>query len=125
MASTSTNKFVRFWQGVWTWLKANPGALLVALGTAIGAFVIYKSKDNTVTDIHDAIGVGAVLGKMKADAKRAEEIKAGAAAKEAELSQLEEKIKDSKRRVVEISEGKPLKELTDDEIAKKFTDSGI
>jgi len=107
------------------WLRDNPWAIIVALAGVFGAYRIVKSKNNKISTLQDAVAVQATLKQMSADKAKAEVLKQQADAREGEVQELESKIEASKRRVLEIHEGKPVKEATDEEVAGLFGRSGL
>lgn len=108
------------------WLRNNPWAIITALGGVFSAYLIVKSKNNSISTLQDAVAVQATLKQISVDKTKAEVLKQQADTKDPEIKELEAKIAASKRRVVEIHAGKPLsKEASDDEVARMFSDSGL
>lgn len=107
------------------WLWENPVALAGLAGTALGAWLMWKSKKNQIATLEDAATVQALRGKIAKDEARAELLEKQAESKEPEAERLKVEIAESKRRVLEIHQGEKLETLSDDEIAKKFSESGL
>lgn len=107
------------------WIRDNPWALLVALGGVFGAYFIVRSKQNKINKLSDAVVVQATLKDIAATKAKAEVLKQQADAKSEDIAALDKKVAASKRRVVEISEGKPLEGASDEEIADMFSGSGL
>jgi hypothetical protein len=110
---------------IWTWIKENPWALLVALGGIFSAYLILKSKENKISSLQDAVAVQSTLKKIAADEAKAAVLKESADAKEDDVKALDKRIADSKRRVVEIHEGKRLEGMSDEDVARLFGDTRI
>jgi len=115
-----------FLKAAGAWLRDNPWALLVALGSVFVAYLVFKSQKNKIDNLKDAVAVQAIKGKIAADDRQAKLLTDAAEAKESEVRALDRRILASKRRVVEIHEGgENLGEKSDDEIAALFSDSGL
>ena len=90
---------------VWDWIKANPWALLVALAGVFGAYLIFKSKDNKIASLTDAVAVQTTMGDIKANEAKANTIRQQADSKDDEVADIDKRITESKRRVMEIHDG--------------------
>lgn len=110
---------------VWDWIKNNPWALLVALSGVFGAYLIFKSKNNKIASLTDAVVVQTTMGDIKANEAKANTIRKQADVKDEEVADIDSRIAKSKRRVVEIHEGgrTDVEAMSDDEVAKLFSDS--
>jgi len=115
----------RFFLGIWLWLKKNPLALVAALSSALGAFLVYRSTKNKVASLEDALEVEAGRRRIAGREAEAKLLRRQAEEKEPEIQKAEKKIAESKRRVMEIEQGQPLEDKSDAEIAKAFTDAGF
>jgi len=107
------------------WLKENPWAIIVALAGVFSAYLVYKRKDNKISSLEDAVAVQSTKRKIAAVEAKAEVLKQQADAKAPEVAELDRKIADSKRRVVEIHEGQRLEGMDDDEVARMFSDARL
>jgi hypothetical protein len=108
-----------------TWLIENPWAIITALASVFGAYLLYKSKTNKIKSLQDAVAVKTTLSKIAADEARADMLIETADGMESEALLLEGKIKASKRRVAELHEDTNLEGKSDEEIAALFGDSGL
>jgi hypothetical protein len=109
----------------WDWLLKHPIAIASALAAAAGAYLVWRSNKNKIATLEDAVAVQGTKTKI---AKKETEAKILAERGELELTkaiELETEIAESKRRVVEINEGKKLEDKSDDEIAELFNKSGF
>jgi hypothetical protein len=109
----------------WGWLLDNPVALAALAGGIVGAWFMWKRSTNKIASLEDAVAIGATKRKIAKHEARAEVLERAADAKEPEVVELKKNIAESKRRVLEINEGKRLERLTDDEVAKLFSESGL
>lgn len=116
---------IKFLKSAWKWVLENPWAIVVSIIGVFLAVKIVKSKNNKIASLQDAVAVQATLKQIAADEAKAEMIMKRAEERNQEVIDLEKKISASKRRVVEIHEGKPLSGKTDDEIANLFSSSGL
>lgn len=107
------------------WLKDNPWSIIVALASVFGAYLVFKSKDNKISSLHDAVEVKTAMARVAKDEARAEALINGAHGKEDEITEVDKRIAASKRRVMEIHEAKDLEGMNDDEVAVLFSDSGL
>lgn len=107
------------------WLWENPIALGLMIGGVIGAWFVWKSKKNQIASLEDAVAVEATRRKIAKSEARAELLEKSAAAREPEVQALKEEIATSKRRVLELRMGSDLSELSDAEVARIFTESGL
>ena len=107
------------------WFRDNPGALFALLGAAVGAFLVYRSNKNRIAELEDALEVEANRRKVSKLEATASTLEKSAEAKEPEIKKLKGSIAKSKRKVAEIEAGGPLDELTDDEIAERFSNAGF
>jgi hypothetical protein len=112
-------------KNIGNWLRDNPWAIIVALASIFSAYLIYKRKDNKISSLEDAVVVQSTKRKIAAVEAKAEVLKQQADAKAPEVAELDRKVAESKRRVVEIHEGRRLEELNDDEVARMFSDARL
>jgi uncharacterized protein HemX len=109
----------------WGWLKANPLALAAAIGAAVGAWLVWRSNQNRVRSLEDALQVQVERRKIAAAEERARVLTQQADGQEEAVIEIKREIAESKRRVAEIEAGKLLHGKTDDEIADLFTKAGF
>jgi peptidoglycan hydrolase CwlO-like protein len=107
---------------VGAWLRANPWAIITALVGVFSAYLLYKSKDNKISSLEDALVVSNTTKNVKALNARAAEILKNADEKTAEIQEIDKKLAESKRRVLELHEGGSLEDMNDEEIARLFSD---
>lgn len=107
------------------WFVENPWAILTALAGVFGAYLLLKRKDNKISSLKDAVAVQATKAKIAADEREAQMLVDAAEGKEAKVREIDDRIAASKRRILEINEGKRLDGASDEEIAALFSDSGL
>lgn len=107
------------------WLAGKPAVLLGALGTLAGALAVLYSKKNQVGHLRDAIEVQ----KAKAEAARAQALadalEASAGAHDVRVQALRQQIADSQRHALELATEEDLTGLSNEEIAHRFSNSGL
>lgn len=109
----------------WQWLLDNPVALAGLIGTAVGAFFMWKSQQNKIKTLADAVEVQAQRKRIVAAEARAKVLEEQADAREPEVTELRQEIQESQKRVVELHDGVDVTEMSDEEIARRFADSGL
>ncbi len=109
--------YKRFWQ----WIKDHPWAILVALGSILGALLLWKSAGNAVGSLDDAIQIRAATREIAAKEARATALEEQADAKGSDVTALRREVTASKRRVMEIHYAEPLDDKSDDEVAVLFS----
>lgn len=107
------------------WLKDNPWAFVMALIGVFTAVLLLRSKNNKISSLKDAVAIQATKAQIAEAEGRAWTLKQSADSRDDEVRELDKRIAASKRRVVEIHEGKVKKDASDDEIAALFSDSGL
>lgn len=107
------------------WLKRNALALFGVAGALFGALALLNSKRNQISNVKDALKVEQTRKSIAKDEKLAAELRKQADDKEPELRELEKRIVDSKRRVIEIHESKVAPDASDDDIIRMFNDAGF
>lgn len=107
------------------WLWSRPAIIAGIVGALIGGFLIYKSTKNKVDNLKDAVEIQKSKTLVAKNTAKVEMLMESADKKAKQAEQLEKEIKNSKRRVVEISENQNVEGMTDDEIAKLFSNSGF
>lgn len=113
-------------KATWKWFRENPIALAAALGTALGAFLVYKSSRNRIRRLEDAVEVEANRKRIAAATATAKTLEKQAAEKEPEIRRLEAEVARAKRRVVEINEeSEDVYTMSDDEVARRFSEAGF
>jgi|SRR5690606_1683609 len=117
---------------IWNWLKGaavwlweRPVALAATIGSILGAFFMWRSKRNQVASLKDALEAKKFEKEIARHEATVELLKKQAGALDPRIEQLKKEINSSKKRVVEIREGRRLDDATDEEIAKLFSDSGF
>ena len=86
---------------------------------------MWKRSSNKIASLEDAVAVKATMVKVAKAEGKAEALEAQADEVSEEREELKREIAASKKRVVEIHEGKPIEGMSDDEIAKMFSSSGL
>jgi uncharacterized alpha/beta hydrolase family protein len=107
--------WLKKWFG-WAW---SPFTLVAMLA---GAYAIKRSRDNSITKLKDALAVERGRREVVAGQARVEVLTEQAREKGKAIHAAREKVLESKRRVVRIEGDTLTEEMTDDEIAKKFSD---
>lgn len=117
---------------VWGWLKSaalwlwkHPVLILSAIASGVGAYLLLRSSRNRIGELEDALEVQAIRTKVAKKEAEAEVLKKQADSLDPIVEKLEADVKESKKKVLEIENGEPLGEMTDDEIADKFTSLGF
>jgi hypothetical protein len=112
-------------KAVWRWLLDNPVALASAIGGLVGAYLMWKSRQNRVSELEDAILVQASRTKIAKAEATAELLEKQSDGLEPRVVELKKQIVESKRRVLEIHDGASVQELSDEDIAKRFSEAGL
>jgi len=112
-------------RAVWKWLLDNPIALAASIGGVVGAYLMWKSQTNKIARLEDAAEVQAHRARIAAAETRAEMLVGQAEVMEPEVNRLKAEIAKSKRRVVELHDGVDITEMSDEDIARRFADSGL
>lgn len=102
----------------WNWIKDNVLGLVSGLAAILGVMFAYKYHKDKVGSLKDAVAVEKAKKDIARHEAKLEERLLQADAKEEEIVSLDDKVKASKRRVVEIEAG--VKGLNDDEVADEF-----
>ncbi len=110
---------------LWQWIKDHPWAILVALGSVLGAVVLWKLGRNDIGTLDDAVQVRAAVREIAAKKARAAALEEQADAKAEDITALRREIRASRRRVMEIHDAEPLDGKSDDEVAALFTLAGF
>jgi len=107
------------------WLKDNPWAIIVALGSVLGAVLLWKSTSNSIGTLDDAVQVRAAAREIARKEARAQALAERADVDGKEVQAIRQEIIASKKRVLEIHNAEPLEGKTDEEIAAAFTAAGF
>lgn len=117
---------------VWGWIKAvgkwlwsHPVAIASMVGVFVGAIFVYRSQKNKIASLKDAVEVQKARALISKNTAKAEALEQRAAERDEKVEGLKKEIAESKRRVVEIHEQKPIGELNDDKVAEMFSDAGF
>lgn len=116
------------WNGIKSvgkWLWSRPAVLAAIIGAIIGGFFVLRSKKNQIGNLKDAIAASKAKGDVARAEARAEALEAQANEKHEEVAKLKREIVRSKMRATEISLGRNLEGMPDDEIADLFSRSGL
>lgn len=100
------------------WIKDNVVAVLGFI-VAVLAFILYqKWKQDQVNSLKDSLSVAKATGEIKALDARREVIGERIEGREAEIADINEKLEDNKRAIVEARTG--VKDLSSDEILERY-----
>lgn len=110
----------------WAWVKAHAIWLGAALVGLVGILALVASRrGGRGLSFDEAMRLRRETREIAVKQTRADAlIKAGDDAAP-EVARLDAEIAASKRRVVEINSGTPVQELSDEEVARMFGDSGL
>ena len=114
-----------WYKRLWQWIKDHPWAILVALGSVLGALLLWKSAGNAVGSLDDAVQVRAAAREIAAKEARAATLEGQADAKAEDVEALRREVAASKRRVMEIHNAEPLDDKSDADVADLFSAAGF
>jgi Flp pilus assembly protein TadB len=100
-------------------------ALAAAAGGVVGAYFMWKSRENQVASLEDAVAIQATKTKIAKAQAEAELLEQQSDALDPRVVELKKVITDSKRRVLELNKDAALNELSDADIARRFSESGL
>jgi hypothetical protein len=108
-----------------SWLKKYPWAIIVALGSVLGAIAILISRENQVSSIDGAVQIRAAIREIAKNEASVLDLEKKDLEKKVEIEKIEKEIASSKKRVLEIHKGEDLSEKSDEDISRLFNISGF
>jgi hypothetical protein len=113
-------------KSAWAWVKAHAVWLAGALVALVGVLALIASRrSGRQLSFDEALRVRRETREIAGKQARADVLMDQGDAAAPEVERLKSEIAASKRRVVEINEGQPLQELSDEEVAARFRASGL
>jgi hypothetical protein len=105
----------------WNWIKKYAGWPFALVGIFLGARAIIRSQSNRISGLKDALTVEQERRKIAAAEERVKLKTEQAISKGLEVDAAVVKMREAKRRVVEIESKKPTENMTDEQIAQEFS----
>lgn len=102
----------------WAWLKEHALALVAGIATLLGALLLYKRHRDELRSVRDALAVEKARRDVSTLTAKRDVILQTTHAQDAKVVELDQRIADNKRLVVETRNR--VQDLTDEEIADSF-----